>query len=255
MNKSQTTEEGVSLLQEIFPAGEDFARCRGSLLKLAGHFEEPFALTGSIAAGYHLLKKGAGKRQQSRFNDIDIVVKDLSSLRASLRRDFLISHFHPLRERGKILIMLVDEENRTRIDVFTPRTISLTERLTEFAIGETSLRLVSAEDLLAKLLSILYPVTEGRPVEPKYLEHYRSLYAVADLKTARKIWHEYRNENRPVDFEEAAQAVQRKVALNPALLQAGSYSQDIDGVCSWCQTSELFPIAPPPRIYKILGYV
>ncbi len=95
---------------------------------------------------------------------IDVVVEGLPSLRTSLSQDFLIMHFHPHRGRGKILIQLVDEDHGTRIDVFTPGSSSLTTRLTDSAIGDLQCRIVSAEDLLAKLLSVIYPTTTGASV-------------------------------------------------------------------------------------------
>ncbi len=254
MNKTQTNLKSAGFLQEIFLTSEDATRCYGSLLKLMPYIKEPFVITGGIATGWHLLKNRVSRKKR-HINDIDIVVEGLSSLHASLNRDFLIRHFHPCREKGKILVMLVDKEYGTRIDVFTPSTSSLIKRLTNFAIGETSLRFISTEDLLAKLLTIVDVVTDDKPVDPKYVEHFNSLFIVADLETVREIWGEYRKENQPLDFEEAVEVVQRRIAANPALLQANHYSQDINQVCAWCQESELFPLAPLSKIYEILGYV
>src|SRR4051812_22473418 len=109
----------VSFLKELFIVGEDATRIQGSLSKLMQHLAAPVVLTGGIAIGWHLLRNGA-RQQKKRFNDIDLVVEGLSGLRGSLSGDFLIRHFHPHREQGKILLMLVDEEHRTRIDIFTP---------------------------------------------------------------------------------------------------------------------------------------
>lgn len=241
-------------LRELFLKREDAVRCHGSLSKLRRHLEGHVVITGGIAVGLHSLTAGA-RRIKGRLNDIDVVVEGSHSLRASLRRDFLIRHFHPARERGKILIMLVDEEHGTRIDVFTPGTDSLKRRLTDLPIGESPLKLISAEDLLAKLLSILHPVTEGRRVEPKYFDHFHSLFAAADPETAREVWREYRKENQPLEFEEAAKDVERSVTANPVLLRESSYSQDIDQACSWCHKSELYPLSPLPKVHEILGYV
>jgi len=221
---------------------------------VARHFEEPVVITGGIATAWHLLQNNQLK-EKIHLNDIDIVVEDLSCLRDSLRRDFLIRHFHPFREKGKILIMLVDEEHRTRIDVFTPTTSSLTERLTNVTARDGPLRLVSTEDLLAKVLSIVTSVTQGKSVEPKHFEHFHSLYAIADLGMVQTIWREYRKENQSKDFVEAAEEVRRSVTSNPELLRASCYSQDLHQACSWCHESEMFPLAPRPKIYDLLGYV
>ncbi len=251
---SRSPNSSCSLLQEIFLTSEDVAKCYGSLAKLTRHLEEPVVITGSIALSWHLLKNGL-RRKKRRLNDIDMVVESLPILRPSLSKEFLIRHFHPQRGGGRILIQLVDEEHRTRIDVFTPSTRRLTERLTNFAIGDLSCRVVSAEDLSAKLLSVIYTVTNGEPVEPKYVEHFRALSALADSGMAGEVWREYRKESQPLEFEEAAEAVKLCAAANPELLQAGQYSQDVNQACSWCRESELFPLAPRSKIYEILNYV
>ena len=246
--------KGDGFLQEIFLASEDTAKCLGSISKLTRHLREPVVITGGIAAGWHLLRNGA-LRKKRHLNDIDIVVGGLSSLYASLSEDFLIVHFHPLRERGKILIQLVDEEHGLRIDVFTSGSKLLTTRLTDFAIGEVSCRFVSAEDLLAKLLSSIHPAMRGETVEQKYVEDFHLLSTVADLDTMREVWQEYRKEGECLEFEKAAEAVQRSIIANPGLLQASSYSQDVNQSCAWCCESEMFPLAARSRIYAILGYV
>jgi hypothetical protein len=244
----------AGFLEEILLASEDVDRCYGSLAKLARHLEAPVMITGGLATNWHLLKNDR-RREKQRLNDIDIVVDSSASLRASLSRGFLIRHFHPTRGGGRILIMLVDEEHRTRIDVFTPTTKTLTERLTDCLIDDIACRVVAAEDLAAKLLSVIYPVTKGEPVEPKYVEHFRLLSTVVDLATMKAVWREYRKADQLPDFAEAAEAVEQNITAHPGLLQAGRYSQDINQTCRWCCESERFPLAPLSRIYAILGYV
>lgn len=244
----------AGFLEEIGLASEDISRCYGSLAKLARHLEDPVIITGSLATNWHLLKNG-GRREKQRLNDIDVVVEGSASLPASLSQDFLIRHFHPTRGGGRILIMLVDEAHRTRIDVFTPTAKTLTERLTGCLIDDLACRIVAAEDLAAKLLSVIYPITKGEPVEPKYVEHFRLLSTVVDLATMKAVWREYRKADQLLDFAEAVEFVEQNIAAHPGLLQAGRYSQDIHQTCRWCCESERFPLAPLSRIHTILGYV
>jgi len=246
--------KSVSFLKELFIADEDAARIHGSLSKLARHFTGPVVVTGGIALGWHLSRNGV-RREKRRFNDIDLVVEGLSDLRATLSQDFLVRHFHPHRERGKILLMLVDEEHSTRIDIFTQSTGRLVEQLTDISIGDTSCQVVSAEDLLVKLLGVIYPATLGESVEPKYFEHFNALYTVADLDVAREVWRECRKESQRLEFDEAAEVVRRNILADPGLLRETAYSQDITQTCPWCCESKLFPLAPLSRIYKVLGYV
>ena len=255
MNKDQRPVANTNFLQELFLTREDVFRCFGSLSKLARHTGEPIVITGSIAAGWHLLNSGR-RLEKRRLNDIDTVaVTGLSPIRPSLSQDFLINHFHPDRERGKVLLQLVDEEHCTRTEIFTPASDSLAERLLDCAVGGLPCRMVSAEDALSKLLSIIHPVTEGRPVDPKYVEQFDLLSTVADRAVTRKVWGDYRKENQHSDFDEAAEAVKSGIAADPNLLQATRYCQDVDFACVWCRESESFPVASRSKVYEILGYV
>jgi hypothetical protein len=246
--------KGADFLEHVLLASEDISRCSGSLAKLARHLEASLIITGSLAANWHLLKSGRRIPKQ-HLNDIDIVTEGPASLRASLSRDFLIRHFHPTRGGGRILLMLIDEEHATRIDIFTPTTGTLTWRLVDFAIDDIACRIVSAEDLSAKLLSVIYPVTRGGVVEPKYVEHFRLLSTVVDRATMIDVWREYRKADQLLDYEEAAEAVRQSLIAHSDRLQASRYSQDMNEACPWCYESERFPLTPLSRIHAIMGYV
>ena len=253
MGANGIIENSVDFLRMALLTTEDVTRCLGVLSKLERHLEGSVILTGGIATAWHLLNCGRPCQQRS-LNDVDVVVENLHDLPPSLSADFLINHFHPTRGRGRILIQLVDEEYRIRIDVFTPTTPTLMRRL-KTAVGKTTCRLVSAEDISAKLLSVIYAVTRGELVEPKYVEHFRLLFSVVDLVKTREVWREYRKEDQAVELDEAVEAVERSIAANPNLLQAGSYSQDLNRTCHWCCDSEKFPIAPALKVCEILGHV
>src|SRR4051794_35756918 len=115
MDKDRDPIADNSFLEELLLTREDVSKCVGSLSKLARHLSEPVVLTGSIAAGWHLLNNGRRPRKR-RLNDIDtVVLNGSSSIGPALSRDFLVNHFHPHRGRGRVLLQLVDEEYRTRI--------------------------------------------------------------------------------------------------------------------------------------------
>jgi hypothetical protein len=255
MKKDQNSITNTGFLQELFIKNEDISKCFGSLSKLTRHLDEPVAITGSLAIGWHLLKSGRQLKKR-RLNDIDtVVVTGLSLIHPSLSQDFLINHFHPYRERGKVLLQLVDEEHNTRTEIFTPGSDSLAGRLIDCVIGDLSCRIVSTEDLLAQLLSIIHSVVEDKPVDPKHVEQFALLSTVADRAVTRKLWGDYRKENQHLDFDEAAESIKLKIEASPNLLRATGYCQDVDSVCVWCNESELFPIASRSKVYEILGYV
>jgi hypothetical protein len=215
MDKVRPRVADYNFLRELFLTSEDVSRGVGSLSKLARHLAGPVVLTGSIAASWHLLNNGR-RPAKNHLNDIDTVaLHGPSGIGPDLSRDFLVNHFHPYRGGGRVLLQLVDEEHRRRVEVFTPGSDSLAERLMDSAVGELPCRLVSAEDILAKLLSIIHSVTEGEAVDPKYVERFDSLSAVADMDVARRLWGEYRKESQHPDFDEAAELVKSKIASDP----------------------------------------
>lgn len=255
MDKVQHRVAGDNFFRELMLTSEDVSRGVGSLFKLARHLAEPVVLTGSIAAGWHLLNNGRSPAK-NHLSDIDTVALHGSSgIGSAMSQDFLVSHFHPYRGGGRVLLQLVDEEHRTRIEVFTPGSDSLAERLIDSAIGELPCRLVSAEDLLVKQMSIIHSVIDGEAVDPKYIERFDSLSAMADMDVARSLWSEYRKESQRADFDEAAELVKSKIVSDPNLLQATSYCQDVNFRCEWCHESELFPVASRFKVHEILGYV
>src|SRR5690242_11720108 len=104
-----------NLIWDIFSSKEDAFRCQNTLSLLAQHSNTTLVLTGSLAFYWHLVKNNICKQQFS-FNDIDVVAEDSSVLKQSLNKHCLVSHYHPLRAKGKIILQLVNETQRVRID-------------------------------------------------------------------------------------------------------------------------------------------
>lgn len=233
---------------------EDDFRCLSILTKLAQHLNGTMVLTGSLAVGWHATQNGCQVARRP-LNDIDIVVADISALSPSLSQDFLISHFHPTRGAGRILLQLVDEKHRVRIDVFTPNSPSLLSRVRSIELFGIDCRMVAAEDLSAKLLAILYGVTTGEPVDPKYYDSFKVLAGFADLDIMREIWSDYRKPDYTRSFDVAAEAVHQRIANDPSVLRKDDYDQDMNAACPWCASSSSFPVSPRAKILEVLGYV
>lgn len=233
---------------------EDNSRCQGSLSLLAKHIKGSLVITGGIATAWHCVQNKHQLEKQP-LNDIDIIVENISALPQSITEDFLVSHFHPLRERGKILLQLVEQKYKTRIDIFTPYSFSLMNRVKRADFSEITCKIVSAEDLTARLLAILYPVTNGRPCDPKYYGKFNLLYKFADLEIVRQVWLDYRKEDYLESFDLVVDAIHRYIAKDPNILCKDSYSQDLEESCPWCVYSDSFPLSPKSKIFDILGYV
>lgn len=246
--------ENDEFMVEMFPTGEEVFRCQSTFSRLARHLDGTPVLTGGLAVGWHATRNG--RRVEKRpFNDIDIVVEHISDLPQSLRDDFLVAHFHPSRGRGRILLQLVDERHRTRIDVFTPFSTSLMSRVRSARLAGIACGIVAAEDLAARLLGVLYAVTTGECIDPKYYDKFNLLSEFADVDAVRRIWSDYRKEGCSQDFDVAADTVHQRIAHNPSLLRKDSYDQDLNTTCPWCSHGNLFPVSTRSRIFDILGCV
>lgn len=254
MTNQQLNVFDESFLSEIFPTQVESSRCQHALAKFVSQTSEPLLVTGGLAIQWHLLRHGVHIKKRP-FNDIDLVINDASRLPASLTQQFLVAHYHPSRGRGKILMQLADEESRSRIDLLTPYSLSITERAHPVAIAGMNCGVVAAEDIVARLLCILFQVVDGKPVDPRYYEAFTRVADIADMKCVATIWREYRDNWHPEDVSEALTRVRQTVAVNTHLLQPDVYSQAIDRVCPWCRDSEMFPLAPSSRIHEIWGYV
>jgi hypothetical protein len=254
MTNSQSYSTDELFLSELFPTPEESFRCQHALTKLALQMREPPLVTGGLAVKWYLSKHGVHTARRP-FNDIDVVIHDRSQLRGSLTQEFLIAHYHPTRGRGKILLQLAEEESRSRIDLVTPYSCSITERAQRVTIGGVSCWIVAAEDLAARLLCILYQVVIDKPVAPKYYESFMRLANIADMNSVAAIWHEYRDDWHTDDLSEAITSVHQTIAKHTHLLQPDVYSQAIDRTCPCCRHSEGFPLAPAARIHEIWGYV
>jgi len=254
MTNSESYSTDDSFFSELFPTPEESFRCQHALKKLAQQMRDPPLVTGGLAVQWHLLKHGVHTERRP-FNDIDVVIHDRSQLRDSLTQHFLIAHYHPTRGRGKILLQLADEESRSRIDLVTPYTCSITDRAQRVTIGGVSCGIVAADDLAARLLCILYQVVNNKPVAPKYYESFTRLAKIADMNSVAAIWHEYREDWQTDDLSEAMTSVHQTIAKHTHLLRPDAYSKAIDRTCPWCRDSEGFPLAPGARIHEIWGYV
>lgn len=233
---------------------DDAFRCQSTLTKLAQHLNEPLVLTGGIAIGWHATRNGEQATRRP-LHDIDLVVSDISALSPSLSQDFLISHFHPTRGAGRILLQLADETHQLRIDLFTPNSPSLTSRVRSTELFGIACGMVSAEDLTAKLLAILYGVTAGEQVDPKYYNSFKIVAGLANMGIVREIWSEYRKPDYPRSFDVAAEAVHQSIANDPSVLRKDVYGQDVGASCPWCVPSSSYPVSPRAKIFEVLGYV
>ena len=203
-----------------------------------------FAVTGGIAISLH-----APDLKPRALWDLDLVVESVDALPVGLGDAFLVRHFHPHVRRGRTLIQLVDEAERLRIDVFTAYGASMSR-----ATRVSGLAVLSVEDLVARLASILMDLDRGRTVDRKYLARFEQIAPQVDENIMPIAWTEQRKQDDPATFAEAAARLRTAAKAHAALLHDPVYATAAGSACLDCAPSQTFKCAPPERFLPILGY-
>ena len=147
---------------ERFLAIDDARRIRRVLEKLNACGVD-YAVTGGVALEASL---GPGLGRRRTFNDIDVVVSGFEGLPPALGREFLISHAHPHRPIGKLLLQLVDASECLRIDIFGACGATL-ERTRSALINDLPVKTVATEDMACRIASEMMCFSRGDIVPPK----------------------------------------------------------------------------------------
>ena len=243
------------MLANVFPDGADQDRFIDMLERVRAHVGSTPIVTGSFAVEWQIANRGGVPRSRD-LNDIDIVLRNgVADIEPTIGTAFLINHYHPNREAGNLLLQLVDVSQRTRIDIFSPRTSSFASRATNVRLGEAELLITSAEDLSARLLAIIAIVLNGRHVDPKYVDSFKRIVAVADAVLTAELWHDYRWGSLTDSFAATAAAVLETVDNSPDLLSKIEYSRDTSLSCEWCIQTDTLHLADKKVIRDTLGYV
>jgi hypothetical protein len=186
-------------------------------------------------------------------NDIDFVVPRFDRIPPSLASEYLCRHIHPLDPPGKTVAQFIDTANRLRIDVFRT-TESVLSRTTDVTTAIGSLRLVSAEDLTARLARILLQIGKRTPVASKHAEDFVHLMEIVDFRVMQPIWSEHRRPDQPESFEEAGRLSLHLVKTHQHLLVVPRFSTDVGERCDRCMPTTPFRLADAREVLSILGY-
>jgi hypothetical protein len=235
-----------------FLSPPDAERAERTLHRLASHDIREWALTGGMAAEIHQLRLG---RQPSWrvLNDIDFVTDSFDSIPATLADDFLFRHVHPFDAPGKTLLQMVDPETAVRIDVFRAcgRTM---DRLIALEILSNSFRLISLEDLLARMARLTMDLAERVTTPAKYATDFSRLTELASPERVEAAWMDHRKPRHPASFPEARRQLEALIPAHPELLIDSDYSHDLDALCSRCVPGSVFQLADPRAVLTLLGY-
>ncbi len=210
-----------------------------------------FVIVGGLAIRYYVAK--AGLQYPSRpFNDLDIIAKDINILSPEVKKDFIISHYHP-KKNTSFYIVLIDPISKTKIDIFDynfppEETISV-------KFGSYLLKIQSIEDQLVKTVFDLQRISPEKLVDPKQFFDARLLMKIADMKKADIFWKKKKFKDYPNPIVEAFQRAEKISQEQPKLLKEKPFRKQASYECPDCVSTPDFPITPMDKIYQLLGYV
>jgi hypothetical protein len=154
---------------EQFLSVADADRATHGFWKLQRHNIRAWALTGGFAVEIHRLRLGCEPSIRV-LNDLDFVVPSFDCIPETLASDFLCRHIHPFDPPGKTLAQFIDADNKLRIDVFRGYGAMLIRTVpVQFPFGV--IHIISPEDLTARFVRIVLPITGGTAVVSKYANH------------------------------------------------------------------------------------
>jgi hypothetical protein len=238
---------------ERFLSSTDLGRAQRVIQKLARHDIHPWILTGGLAVEIHHIMHGAVPIRRT-LGDIDFVVASFDCLPKDLQNSFLFRHVHPLDPPGKIILQAIDKDEALRVDVFNDGGTAI-RRANNVTLHGWTTRIISVEDLLARMARLTLDIAHGEAVPAKHARDFLRLLGLADLASVETIWPYHRRPDHPATFQEASERLQDLIPKRQALLINPSYSNDINEICKRCIPTPEFQVADLKRLYSILGYV
>ncbi len=233
----------------------DERRARRTFEMLRRHDLSGLALTGGFALELHLLRSNESAEPRP-LNDIDFLVSSFKDIPTSFARDLIFRHVHPHDPPGKTLLQAVYPAQAVRLDIFNayPKTMA---RAAGTEILETPIRLISLEDLTARIARLCLDLAEGMPLPAKLARDFlRLLPLVEHIPASRMdaVWQDHRKPQQPPTFAEVIKELTYLISARKDLLTVPAYSQNLEEICLRCDSTSRFPLASAEHIHSLLGY-
>ncbi|MBM3092457.1 hypothetical protein GFB56_16790 [Ensifer sp. T173] len=209
-----------------------------------------YAVTGGIALEAAL---GTNLGRRRALNDIDVVISGFEGLPAILGREFLISHAHPHRPVGKLILQLVDPSERVRIDIFGAYGGTL-ERARTALVDDLPVKTVALQDIACRIASEMMCFSRGDTVPPKCADDHERAKQIVDIDLVEKAWEDHRRPIDPLTYAGATVQITDALERRTGKLEKQSYSTDADAICPHCRNTLHFTVESPKSILPILGY-
>ncbi len=165
----------------------------------------------------------------------------------------MFRHIHPFDPPGKTLLQAVDTESALRIDVFRAYGAIL-NRSSDLIFPTGIVRLISLEDLIARLARLALDLTAQIETPAKHALDFLRLMELVDTKAVEAAWRDHRKPAHPATFKETSSLLHAVIATRSNLLITPDYSKDATMVCPRCVNTGRFRLADPAMLRAVLGY-
>ena len=252
-----------TLLLESF--GEQKEKVHATLLKLLPHLNtENVILCGGIAIRHHLKKNNVAFDYERGFNDLDLMVKEVSDVKPSSAQDFMIYHYHDYSDKkpehlDDFFVALLDKESKIKVDIFSYNPYVPFDPI-DVVFEQYNLKMRNPADQLATQVLESTAVLEDSKVDPKWIENIEGLMKIADLEKANEYFHgKHFFNGKPENpftenISEVFAKIKKKLSEKPELLVVKATRKE-PYECGLCENINGFTVAPMEEAYKILGYV
>lgn len=175
------------------------------------------AVTGGLAIAWHAARNEPATPSRRPLHDLDLVVADLGSVPGRLSEAFEIRHVHADAPPGRMLVQAFDRSTMLRIDIFGAYGDTLS-RCSHASLRGAALRVVSLDDIVARLCALLLDLALGEAVAPKHARDFSSLLPQVDPGAMGVTWREHRRSRHPSAFDDAQALVRDLIGTRPDLL-------------------------------------
>ncbi len=233
-------------------AENETKRIESLLDKLLPHLEvREFVIVGGLAIRFHLFSRGV-EFPIRQFNDLDMIAKTNHTLRPSVTRDFLISHYHLIP--GQVpYVALVDAINHITVDIFGYDPAP--EKVVAVGYKDYRLDIVSVEDQLVKTVADCTRIlTDKYALDPKQITDAKLLMKIADMEKVERIWRTRVFSQHQKSLIDEFAGVLSAAEQFPNRLKKNPFKMPRDYVCAECATVPEFPLTTLDKIYDILRY-
>ena len=237
---------------------DDAIKIETFLLKLLKHVNvENLVICGGLAIRHHLKTNNVPFNYQRAFNDIDLLLKNISDIKPTISQDFLIYHYHDYSGKtghaDDFYISVVDETIKIKADIYSYKPYIPIEPQ-KITFKEYELFIRNYDDQLATQLLEVEGIYKGNNVDPKWLDNINALSVIAKMDKAGSYYNRKLGLSGSGDVRQIINDLKTYLTSHPEQLVIKG-NKRIPYVCELCESKSGFEVTPMPQIYKLLGFI